>query len=122
MSLAPHEQRVLATIETSLRSTDPALATMLETFKLPRPLASLALRIRPPGRRARVCLVVSLILAVFSSLICCGLMIRQPQPPRCLPPSALSRQTATCVPAGDGLAPASPPAATTPAGGPGLQP
>jgi hypothetical protein len=35
MSLVPREQRVLAKIEHSLRSTDPRLAHMLATFTLP---------------------------------------------------------------------------------------
>jgi len=36
MDLAPHEKRVLASVESSLRSTDPALATMLTKFTVPR--------------------------------------------------------------------------------------
>ena len=35
MSLAPHEKRVLARIENTLRSTDPELATMLARFSVP---------------------------------------------------------------------------------------
>ena len=35
MSLAPREQRVLARIEHSLRISDPRLAHMLATFRLP---------------------------------------------------------------------------------------
>ena len=35
MDLAPHEKRVLASIENSLHSTDPALATMLTRFTVP---------------------------------------------------------------------------------------
>lgn len=35
MNLAPHEKRILASIEDSLRGTDPALAAMLASFTVP---------------------------------------------------------------------------------------
>lgn len=62
MSLASHERRVLAAVEKSLRSTDPALVAMLEMFGAPSPGPPRA-RINVPGRRIKVPVVVALILA-----------------------------------------------------------
>jgi hypothetical protein len=67
MSLVPREQRVLARIEHSLRSSDPRLAHMLATFTLPafRGGIKLVLRLRfkdfvPP---ALAMVAISLIIA-----------------------------------------------------------
>jgi Protein of unknown function (DUF3040) len=67
MSLVPREQRVLARIEHSLRSSDPRLAHMLATFTLPafRGGIKLVLRLRfkdfvPP---ALAMVTISLIIA-----------------------------------------------------------
>lgn len=46
MSLAPREQRVLAKIEHSLRISDPRLAHMLATFRLPAFRGGIRLRIK----------------------------------------------------------------------------
>jgi hypothetical protein len=68
MNLAPHEKRILAGIENSLRSTDPALATMLARFTVPgwRKTRLLGL----PRRFTKVSLT-----AVFFAFAAAGLML-----------------------------------------------
>lgn len=68
MDLAPHEKRVLASIENSLRSTDPALATMLTRFTVPR-----WRKILRPGLPRRLTTVS--LTAVFFAFAAAGLML-----------------------------------------------
>jgi hypothetical protein len=75
MSLAPKEQRLLARIEHSLRSTDPRLARMLSTFTLPAFRGGLAHLYRSRGRDF---VPPALALVLISVIICCGVLLGHP--------------------------------------------
>ena len=75
MSLAPREQRLLARIEHSLRSTDPRLARMLATFRLPAFRGGLSHLCRSRGRDF---VPPAIALVAISLIICCGLLLGHP--------------------------------------------
>lgn len=72
MSLAPREQRLLARIEHSLRSTDPRLARMLATFTLPAFRGGLSHLFRSRGREF---ILPAFALVVIGAIMCCGLLL-----------------------------------------------
>jgi peptidoglycan/LPS O-acetylase OafA/YrhL len=80
MSLAPREQRLLARIEHTLRSTDPRLARMLATFRLPAFRGGLAHLCRSRGRDFAP---PAIALVAIALIICCGLLLGHASPTRC---------------------------------------
>jgi hypothetical protein len=72
MSLAPREQRVLAKIEHSLRSSDPRLASMLASFTLPAFRGGITHLFR---RRLRDFVPPALAMLAISMIICGGLLL-----------------------------------------------
>jgi hypothetical protein len=80
MSLAPREQHLLARIEHSLRCTDPRLARMLATFRLPAFRGGLAHLCRSRGRDF---VPPALALVAISLIICCGLLLGHTSSLRC---------------------------------------
>jgi hypothetical protein len=72
MSLAPREQRALAKIEHSLRSSDPRLARMLTSFTLPAFRGGIAHLFR---YRLRDFVPPVLAMVAISLIICGGLLL-----------------------------------------------
>jgi hypothetical protein len=103
MSLAPREQRVLAKIEHSLRSTDPRLAHMLATFTLPAFRGGIQhlfrLRVKDFAPPALAIMAIGLIIAG-------GLLLSRPGRASCTRPIAAGR-VSTCQPASGAVRPLS---------------
>jgi hypothetical protein len=93
MSLAPREQRLLVRIEHSLRSTDPRLARMLATFRLPAFRGGLAHLCRSRGRDF---LPPALALVAISLIICCGLLLGPARPVPCSYRGIAASSVKTC--------------------------
>jgi hypothetical protein len=107
MSLAPHERQALNRIESAMYQTDPVLATMLSTFKVPR---SRRLRSTTWWRLDRLTATVLVVAAAF--LLALGLaLLTAPgsahQPP-CVTGSSHQPVRAGCDP-GIGAPPRLPP-------------
>ena len=93
MSLAPREQRLLARIEHSLRITDPRLARMLVTFRLPAFRGGLAHLCRSRGRDF---VPPALALVAISLIICCGLLLGHAGPVPCAHRGVAAASVSTC--------------------------
>lgn len=97
MSLAPREQRLLTRIEHSLRSTDPRLARMLVTFRLPAFRGGLAHLCRSRGRDF---VPPAIALVAISLIICCGLLLGHGGQMPCAYRGITASSVKTCRPAG----------------------
>jgi hypothetical protein len=108
MSLAPREQRVLAKIEHSLRSSDPRLAHMLATFSLPAFRGGIQHLLR---LRFKDFVPPALALVAISLIICGGLLLSHTGPASCALHSArpiAAGRLSTCQPAGGDARPLGP--------------